>query len=108
VKENIHERRALPLLETLCQDAKYAVRQLRKSPRFTLAVLATLALTVSLGTTVFSVLDAVFIRPLPYHRVDLIFYLPDLFAAKLYAACLLSRIFGLAPRRQVIFCACGL
>ena len=32
VKENVHERRTLPLLETVCQDAKDAIRQFRKSP----------------------------------------------------------------------------
>lgn len=60
---------------TMVDDLRYALRMLAKSPRFTLAVLATLALTVSLGTTVFSVLDAVFIRPVPYHQADRIFYL---------------------------------
>lgn len=48
---------------------------IRKSPRFTLAVIGTLALTVGLCTTVFSVLDAVFIRPLPYDQPSRIFSL---------------------------------
>lgn len=56
-------------------DLRYALRMAAKSPRFALAVVATLALTVSLSTTVFSVLDAVFIRPLPYNRPDRIFSL---------------------------------
>lgn len=59
----------------MIDDLRYAWRMVLKSPRFTLAVVATLALTVSLSTTVFSVLDAVFIRPLPYNQADRIFSL---------------------------------
>ncbi len=62
-------------MQTLLQDLRYAMRMLRKSPRFALAVIGTLALTVSLCTTVFSVLDTVFIRPLPYDHPDQIFSL---------------------------------
>ncbi len=62
-------------MRTLHQDLRYAMRMLRKSPRFTLAVIGTLALTVSLSTTVFSVVDAVFIRPLPYNQPSRIFSL---------------------------------
>src|ERR1700751_3415136 len=54
---------------------RHAWRVVRKSPRLSLAVIATLALTISLSTTVFSVLDAVFIRPLPYDQPDRIFSL---------------------------------
>ncbi|MBV9765864.1 MAG: ABC transporter permease [Acidobacteriaceae bacterium] len=62
-------------MQTLLQDLRYAMQMLRKSPRFSVAVLGTLALTVSLCTTVFSVLDAVFIRPLPYDQSSRIFSL---------------------------------
>ena len=55
------------------QDLAYSLRQIRKSPGFAAAVIATLGLTVGLCTTVFSVLDAVFIRPLPYHGADRIY-----------------------------------
>src|SRR5579875_1541424 len=60
---------------SLVDDLRYSVRVIRKSPRFSLAVVATLALTVGLTTTVFSVLDTVFIRPLPYNQPDRIFAL---------------------------------
>jgi hypothetical protein len=63
------------MILTLVDDLRYALRMARKSPRFSFAVIATLALTVSLSTTVFSVLDAEFIRPLPYNQPDRIFSL---------------------------------
>lgn len=55
------------------QDLQYALRQIRKAPGFAFGVVATLGLTVGLSTTVFSVLDAVFIRPLPYNDPSRIF-----------------------------------
>jgi putative ABC transport system permease protein len=55
------------------QDLHYALRQVRKAPGFAFAVVATLGLTVGLSTTVFSVLDAVFLRPLPYNEPGRIF-----------------------------------
>ena len=72
VKENLHESRTLPLLETVCKDASYAIRQLRKSPAFSMTALLTLALGIGVTTAIFSVVDTVLLRPLPYrdpHRL---------------------------------------
>lgn len=61
---------ALLMLSAFTADAKFAIRQLRRSPGFAIAAIITLALGIGATTAIFSLVDGILLRPLPFPHTD--------------------------------------
>jgi predicted permease len=71
-KESYREQRGLPVLDTICQDLRYAFRWVRKNPGFGAIAILSLGIGIGANTAIFSLIHTVLLQPLAYqdpHRV---------------------------------------
>ena len=68
IKDNVRDAWLTRLVETIGQDVRYGLRGLRRQAGYALAVIVTMALGIGANTAIFSVVNAVVLRPLPYDR----------------------------------------
>src|ERR1044072_6366339 len=76
-KEAYRDRATIPLLESLVQDLRFTLRQLRKNPAFTITATAMVALGIGASVAIFAFVDAALIKPLPYKNTSRLLFITE-------------------------------
>lgn len=77
IKERYRDQRGLPLLDTLAQDLRFAVRLMFKAPLFTLTAAGSLALSIGALTLAYSAVNAIVFKPLPIADPARVFFVQN-------------------------------
>ncbi|HEX6163983.1 MAG TPA: ABC transporter permease [Vicinamibacterales bacterium] len=93
-KEAYRDRRGIPWFESLMRDLRYGIRTLTKSPGFAIAGIVILGLGIGVNTAIFTVVNAVVLKPLPFPEADRIVRLWHTPPQSTFAG---MEIFALAP-----------
>jgi predicted permease len=75
--EAYRDRATIPLLESLVQDLRFTLRQLRKNPAFTITATAMVAIGIGASVAIFAFVDAALIKPLPYQNPSRILFVTE-------------------------------
>jgi hypothetical protein len=75
--QHLSQRHGASLMDSIFQDVRFAARALRKSPGFTAAALLTLVVGIGSSTAIFSLLNSVVLRPLPFDRPERLMFLAE-------------------------------
>ena len=70
IKDDVRDRWLSRFVEVAAQDMRYGMRSLRRNPGFALVIIITMALGIGANTAIFSVVNGVLLRPLPYNDGD--------------------------------------
>jgi putative ABC transport system permease protein len=80
-KEECRDARRVTWLQDLAQDLRYALRMLRRNPGFALAAISTLALGIGATVAMFSIVDTLVLKPLPFPSADRLVRVESVFAS---------------------------
>src|SRR5229473_1350867 len=81
-KEECRDMRRVQYIDNLVGDLRHGLRIVRKSPVFTAAIAAILALGIGANTAVFSIVDAVLLRPSPFPHADRLFRVEEMVTSR--------------------------
>ena len=76
-KEAYRDRSTLPFLESVVQDLRFTLRQLRKNPAFTVTATTMVALGIGASVAIFAFVDAALIKPLPYQNPSRLLFVTE-------------------------------